>query len=87
MNKELLVFNIYKDVPMTRKNVQKIRAKYKDIDVTAVRAKIVNYQIEKYGISLQTGRGFNYESKEDLHRKNDNWQKRRKSKYKTKEWY
>lgn len=87
MDKELLVFNIYKDVPMTKHKLKEIRTKYKDINVTALRVKIVNYQIDKYGITLDSGRGFEFDTKEELHRKNNNWQKRRKTKYKTKEWY
>lgn len=52
--KELIVFNKYKDKVFRNSSTLKgeITKKYKNIDVTKVYTKIVNYQINKYGGAL-----------------------------------
>ena len=51
---ERIVFALYKDKPLINSNVFKREtSKYKNIDVKKLYIEITNYQIKKYGCSLQ----------------------------------
>lgn len=65
MDLEQLIFNMYKDINFTKKTKSEIVKKYKlkNTQISNIRAKIIKYQIEKYGGSLGIDNG--YKTKED----------------------
>ena len=78
MNKLELVFNIYKDEIIKNKEFRrKIKEKYgfSDIVISNLIARIVNYQIEKYG--QRKSNAVEIYTKEELLRKSLNARKRK----------
>jgi len=54
MNKEELLFELFKDTAETGTDIKRadLQKKYKDVNISELHRKIVNYQVEKYGTSL-----------------------------------
>jgi hypothetical protein len=55
MDKEQLIFELYKDKPISNTTEFKkmLNGKFKVTDVMELYVKIVNYQIDRYGMSLR----------------------------------
>jgi len=54
MNKEEFLFELYKDTTQTGDELKRaeLQKKYPDVKISDLHRRIVNYQIEKYGYSL-----------------------------------
>lgn len=53
MDKELIIFNLFKDKPIELDVFKSIlREKFKIDNYTPLYVKIINYQVDKYGCSL-----------------------------------
>lgn len=54
MNKEELLFQMLKDTMETSTDIKRsnLQRKYPDIDISNLHRRIINYQVKKYGISL-----------------------------------
>lgn len=57
--KELYVFNLYKNASLGNAELFRglINKKFKGLDVNAIYKKIVNYQVKKYGSTLDNKNG------------------------------
>ena len=58
MNKEELLFVMYKDTVETGNEKKRavLKAKYPDVNISNLHIRIINYQVKKYGCSLNDGR-------------------------------
>ena len=56
MDKEELLFEMFKDSVVTGTDVKRayLQKKYPDINISNLHRRIVNYQVEKYGTSLNS---------------------------------
>lgn len=54
MDKEALLFELYKDTTETSNEKKRavLKAKYPDVDISGLHIKIIKYQVKKYGASL-----------------------------------
>ena len=70
-DKERLIFELYKDKPLNSSRVfrGKIQKKFNLIDTSDLYAKIINYQLKKYGYVLENGLSLNSLKKEDFEKK------------------
>lgn len=86
-DRELLLFNIYKEQPITREKFAKIEKNNPDINFSLLKTNLINYQVEKYGIELKFLYDIKWECRQELHKKNANAQSRRSARFKAKEWH
>lgn len=74
--KEEMIFNLEKDLPVTNASAfrEKMIKKYNLVaqEISDLRAKIINYQLEKYGdtISAKIRKPSKYEQKNETQRRN-----------------
>lgn len=56
MDKEELLFQMLKDTMQTSTNIKRgeLQKKYPDVNISDLHRRIINYQVEKYGISLNS---------------------------------